>query len=70
MIKAWLEAKNAFGRDAGVSDQEEERFWTTNIFGNARMKAKAQLLGISRPPFTSDPPPQEKDHENEMDTSW
>jgi serine/threonine protein kinase len=70
MIKAWLEAKNAFGRDAGVSDQQEEGFWTTNILGNARMKAKAQLLGIPRPPFTPDPPPQENDQENEMDTSW
>jgi serine/threonine protein kinase len=70
MIKVWLEAKKAFGRDAGVRDQQEERFWTTNILGNARMKAKAQLLDIPRPPFTPDPSPQEKNQENEMDTSW
>jgi serine/threonine protein kinase len=70
MIKVWLEANKAFGRDAGVRDQQEERFWTTNILGNARMKAKAQLLDIARPPFSPDPSPQEKNQGNEMDTSW
>jgi serine/threonine protein kinase len=70
MIKVWLEAKKAFGRDAGVRDQQEEGFWTTNILGNARMKAKAQLLDIARPPFSPDPSPQEKNQGNEMDTSW
>jgi serine/threonine protein kinase len=67
MIQTWLERKMTFDRD--VRDRNEERFWTTNMLGNAKQLHKEQLNSISYPPSPHPSLPKQLNGD-EIDTSW